>query len=75
MLIFPSGATTNGSRILKFKRGPFVAEKSVQPFFMKIDQNATISAAYDVCDIPEVAIMMFCCFGFQTIELGILPPF
>lgn len=31
LLVFPEGGTTNGSGLIKFKKGAFFAEKSVMP--------------------------------------------
>ena len=34
-LIFPEGTTSNGTCLLKFRKGAFYSEKKVRPIFMK----------------------------------------
>ena len=34
-MIFPEGCTTNGTHLIKFKRGAFYALKPVKPFINK----------------------------------------
>jgi 1-acyl-sn-glycerol-3-phosphate acyltransferase len=37
LLVFPEGGTTNGSSLIKFKKGAFLAEKRVTPIIFKYD--------------------------------------
>ena len=72
-MIFPEGTTSNGTCLLKFRKGAFYHEKKVTPMFMKFAYS-TISPAYDVLDFLPLAILnlSFCCYNC---ELTILPDF
>ena len=35
LLIFPEGGTTNGTSLINFKKGAFIAEKTVRPVILK----------------------------------------
>ena len=61
--IYPGGGTTNGSAILKFKRGALVGEKKVRPVVMMLDLEATVSIAYDVVDFLPIGFLQ-CCWPF-----------
>jgi len=57
LLVFPEGGTTNGSGLIKFKKGAFYAEKTVKPVMLKYSLNDTVSVAYDVIEILPLAIL------------------
>lgn len=73
-LIFAEGGTTNGSAMMKFKKGAFHSEKTVQPVFLKYSFG-TLNPAFDT--IPFLALLILtlstpcgmCC------EVNILPNF
>lgn len=56
-MIYPAGITSNGTHILKFKRGAFIGEKRVRPMMLKVDLGATISIAYDVAAGLPICIL------------------
>lgn len=45
LLIFPEGATTNGSCLIKFKKGAFLSLRSVQPLFIDYWNQTNISTS------------------------------
>lgn len=45
-LVFAEGGTTNGSSILKFKKGAFYSEKTIRPVFMNY-LYWTLNPAFD----------------------------
>ena len=47
--LFPEATTTNGTSILRFKKGAFVSMKTVQPCYIKIS-NRFMSPCYDAMD-------------------------
>lgn len=55
-LVFPEGGTTNGTGLLKFKRGAFYAEKTVRPICLKYHYQ-TISPAFDVIEFIPLALL------------------
>ena len=57
LLVFPEGGTTNGSGLIKFKKGAFYAEKTVKPVMMKYNLNGSVSVAYDTIEILPLAIL------------------
>jgi 1-acyl-sn-glycerol-3-phosphate acyltransferase len=57
LLIFPEGGTTNGSGLIKFKKGAFFAEKTVRPVMMKYNLTGTVSPAYDTIELLPLAIL------------------
>ena len=57
MMVFTEGVTSNGSHLLKFKKGAFIGEKRVRPLVIKVDLGATISTAYDVATVAPIAFL------------------
>ena len=55
LMIFPEGGTSNGTGIIKFKRGAFEAERAVKPVFMKFDWSYC-SPAYTLGFIPLMVL-------------------
>jgi hypothetical protein len=74
-LIFAEGGTTNGSAIIKLKKGAFFAEKRIKPIFLKYGWWQ-ISPAHDITELLIVMILNlsfpFACF---RCEVNILPDF
>jgi 1-acyl-sn-glycerol-3-phosphate acyltransferase len=55
--MFPEGGTTNGSSLLKFKKGAFLAECSVKPIVLNYSLESTVSPAYDVIELFPLACL------------------
>lgn len=72
-VIFPEGGTSNGTCLLPFKRGAFMANKAVRPIVMKCSYSV-MSPCYDVIPMIPLAFLNMCLLGvyFDVIEL---PPF
>lgn len=71
--MFCEGATTNGTSLLKFRRGAFIGEKRVTPIYMKYPVKG-FSTAYDVVDFLPLCIMNLCWAGLKC-EINIMPDF
>ena len=71
LLVFPEGGTTNGSGLIKFKKGAFFAEKTVKPVMMKYNLQGSVSVAYDTIEILPLAILQlsWSCMSCTVIEL------
>lgn len=54
--MFCEGATTNGTCLMRFRRGAFAGEKRVTPIYMKYPVGS-FSTAYDVVDFLPLIIM------------------
>lgn len=72
-LIFAEGATSNGTNVIKFKKGAFFAEKTIRPMFMKYS-TGTVSPAYDVMEFLPLAIMMLSWACFKC-DVTVMPDF
>jgi len=54
ILIFAEGGVTNNMGVINFKKGPFFAEKTVKPIFMKFDLKDGISPSYNMPLLPLI---------------------
>lgn len=72
-LIFAEGGTSNGSGIMKFKKGAFFAEKTVKPMFMKYKCH-TMSPAFDVMEFLPLLILHLS-WAFYKCEVTTMPDF
>lgn len=72
-LIFAEGGTTNGTGLLKFKKGGFFAEKRIKPMFLKY-HCGTVNPAFDVMEFLPLVIfhLSWACF---RCEVKTLPDF
>lgn len=72
-LIFAEGGTTNGTGLVKFKKGAFFAERTIRPMFMKY-KSSTVSPAFDTMEFLPLAILhlSWACF---SCEVNVLPDF
>jgi len=57
LMVFAEGMTTNGTSLLKFKKGALYACKRVKPIVIQVDRNATVSPAFDVMEMLPLLIM------------------
>jgi len=72
--MFPEGSTTNGSRLLSFKKGAFIGEMPVIPQLHEFDDKEGISMSYDVIHLVPLLI------GIGTkwrrdVNVKVMPPF
>jgi len=71
--IFVEAGTTNGTSLIKFKKGAFASEKKVRPVFLKY-KSTTVSPAFDILElIPLLAFQLsWCCL---TCDVCVMPDF
>jgi len=72
ILVFAEGGVTNNTGIITFKKGPFYAEKTIKPIFMKFDLKA-FSPAFNMPLLP--LIFMQLSRGCITCKINIMPDF
>jgi 1-acyl-sn-glycerol-3-phosphate acyltransferase len=72
-LIFAEGGTTNGTGLIKFKKGAFFAERTIRPMFMKYKYH-TVNPAFDTMEFLPLAILhlSWACF---SCEVNVMPDF
>ena len=73
--IFAEGTTTNGSALLKFKRGGFAALRTVIPVFAKVKQLGYFNPNHDVLEFWPLLIMYLASLSCYNLELTIMPEF
>jgi hypothetical protein len=71
LLVFPEGGTTNGSGLIKFKKGAFWGEKAVKPVMLKYSLDGSVIPAYDTIPVLPLVILQlsWSCLGCEVIEL------
>ena len=70
LIVFAEAGTTNGSGIIKFKRGAFYDEKRIRPYFMKYDPHRVISIAYDCVEQVPMVMLQLSWLGCHFIEFN-----
>jgi hypothetical protein len=55
-VIFAEAGTSNGTSLIKFKKGAFFGEKTVRPIFLNYHSNL-ISPAFDVMEFLPLCIL------------------
>ena len=73
--MFPEGTTTNGSGLMKFKKGAFLAEVPVQPCFFTWKRYGPVSLADDIAEPLNLCALLFSSFSLNLLELHIMPVF
>ena len=73
-LVFAEGTTTNGSGLMKFKRGAFYGMRTVVPVYIKLGQRYLMST-YDVVAFWPYLVLYFSSFAFQCVTVTIMPEF
>lgn len=71
-MVYAEGGVTNNSSIIKFKKGPFMAERTISPVFMKFDRPG-YSLAYTM-PIGPLVTLQYCC-GFTVCKIKVMPDF
>lgn len=74
MCLFPEGTTSNGSALLKFKRGAFMGLRTVRPVIARVNKRM-IMPAYDAIEFFPFLIVFYSSFCMFNLELTILPEF
>lgn len=72
-LIFAEGGTSNGTSIMKFKKGAFFAERSVKPMFLRYKCH-TVSPAFDVMEFLPLVILHLSWACYHC-EVTLMPDF
>ena len=72
-LIFAEGGTTNGTQIIKFKKGAFFAEKTIRPIVLKYIFG-TFNPAFDTIEMLPL-IILHLCWGCFKCEVNVLSDF
>ncbi len=74
MCLFAEGTTTNGTSLLRFKRGAFSAMRTVIPCYVKIT-NRMFSPAYETIPFWPMVFLMLSTICVYHLELTIMPEF
>ena len=77
VLVFPEGGTTNGSHLIKFKKGAFVNEKRVTPVLLKYKLDESCSPEWGSGDLfPLILINLswLCCMRCDLIIMSDFEP-
>ena len=71
--IFVEAGTTNGTSMIKFKKGAFYSEKKVRPFFLKY-KSSLISPAFAIIELIPLLVFVncWCCL---TCDVCVMPDF
>jgi lysophosphatidylcholine acyltransferase/lyso-PAF acetyltransferase len=80
VLIFPEGSVTNNKYLMPFKRGPFVAEKTVVPILLTYEvDDCLIHPFIDTLSTVQTTILTQCAVLLHKqkfrIRVKFLPPF
>ena len=73
LMIWPEGATSNGKHLIKFKKGAFAGENSIQPFSITY-YSKNMHPGHDMMDMfPH--FFLFSTTPYVTITVKELPVF
>lgn len=72
--IFAEATTTNGTRILPFKRGAFQGMRTVTPSFFSIT-SGQISPTYEIVSLIPLMMLLLSSLYFRCGKITILPEF
>lgn len=72
--VFAEATTTNGSRIIPFKRGAFQGMRTVTPCFFTCS-DTMISPAYELIEMIPLQVLLFSALSFRVSKLTIMPEF
>ena len=74
MVIFPETTTTNGTHLIKFKKGAFIGMRTVQPCYVKVSQNM-VHHTWEVMPFAHFFTLWASTFAYYTATLYIMPEF
>jgi len=72
--IFAEATTTNGTRIIPFKRGAFQGMRTITPCFFEMSETM-ISPAYDIIMLIQQQILLLSALSLRKATLNIMPEF
>ena len=72
--IFPEGCTTNGSCIVKFKKGAFAALRPLKPIVFRYWNPSSISCTQDIAGFFFHSLVTMACI-FITADIQYMPVF
>lgn len=73
MIIYAEGGTSNGTHIMKFKRGAFVSNLAIQPYVQKYRSFLTCPV-YDTPSFLDYNVLL-CLAPFASFTVYKMPPF
>lgn len=73
-MLFPEGGTSNGTGIIKFKRGAFESENPVKPVILQFDWNY-MSPAYTISPLLLLILHFSSFLNSMKITVRDLPDF
>ena len=74
MAIFAEGTTTNGTHIIKFKRGAFASLRTVVPVFIKVGPSY-MNPIFECMEFFPMMVQYFSSFSFHHLRMTIMPEF
>jgi lysophosphatidylcholine acyltransferase/lyso-PAF acetyltransferase len=72
LLIFAEGGTTNGSALMKFKKGAFNRKYGVtKPCILRYQEDHSVVSAYDIIELVPLAVfhLSWGCLKVNVIDL------
>lgn len=72
--IFAEATTTNGTRILPFKRGAFQGMRTVTPCFFKFSQSH-LPPTYEIIELVPFLVLLLTSLALRRASLTIMPEF
>lgn len=72
-LIFAEAGTSNGTSIIKFKKGAFYSEKTIRPLYLKYDQSK-VNPGFEVMEFVPVAVLQLS-WCHMKCSVHVLPDF
>ncbi len=72
--LFPEATTTNGTSIIKFKKGAFVGMKTVQPCYLRISERM-VWPGWEVTDFWVLFIFIASSLCMYNCTIYIMPEF
>jgi len=74
LCLFPETTTSNGSALLKFKRGAFMGMRTIRPVFVRVSKRM-VMPAYDAIEFIPLLITYYSSLCMYNLKLTIMPEF
>ena len=75
LIMFAEGTTSNGARIMPFKRGAFAGMRTVTPVYQRSTNCHDIAVTFDSIGYFALKIMILSSLSFRHQKLQIMPDF